>query len=190
MSAASVATQPRVPGKYQDGGQWTSVAGGWAASLPKDQQEALTRYASTEYLSINRDLRSGTTSATTDVMDAAFETAPALDREVTVYRGMTVRGFVPEVGATFTDMGFVSTSGKASIARAFGSGHGESVFAIIRLPVGTKPIPMPYVLKAWHGADFPDVETEILLNRGSRFKVTGLLLDGRGRKTLMLDLLP
>jgi hypothetical protein len=101
-------------------------------------------------------------------LDAMIESAPPLKRPIKTIRGVKdVDGMFGDegstVGNTFQDNGFVSTSTSERAAWKF---HGHSGAQIhIHIPAGNK------AMKILLQADDDDSEKEIMLPRGSRFKV-------------------
>lgn len=125
---------------------------------------------STLYASMNRYLRdpkkfNENSERYAKELDKLFIPSPY---NATVYRA-TERPMELKVGDTFTDKGYVSTSlDEEFVARTFGYGLGgrqAKRFSLYRLNLkkGTKIIPISN-----RG------ESEILLSRGTKFKVTGV----------------
>ena len=118
-------------------------------------------------------------------MDDLFKSTIAeIPKDVTVYRGMSLKGvdWEKSIGKTFSDKGFVSTSTSKKIAGAFAKVAFDSkenaAIVKLRVPKGTKAIPM----RAIFGKDTiqstrVDREREILINRGSSFKITSIRKD-------------
>jgi len=137
--------------------------------------------------SLNAILRGKATSTDADqkvvmALDSLFDDAKPLDRDIEVYRGMTgntagkLRDL--EVGATFSDAAYVSTSTDKTAADFFATGgHGDKggarVSFVIKVPKGTKAI------------DGEKQEAELILKRGVRFKVVG-----KAGSVLTLEVLP
>ena len=106
-------------------------------------------------------------------MDSAFKkTAVSCKRDMYLYRGMTLAvekkksdeswAGKLKVGDTITDKGFASASSEKGVARTFAtSGYSTGVLFTIKVPKGKK---------AMAGLDS---EYELILNRGSKFKVVG-----------------
>ena len=115
-------------------------------------------------------------------LDAVFEKIPPLERPVEVKRGVSnsnkMFGAVgSRVGKEFTDKGYVSTTHHAS--ERYGSiefGGTDKADLSIVLPKGAKGF-QPIT----HG-QFGDKEGEVLLPRGSRFKVVKDFMDGALRR--------
>lgn len=153
--------------------------------LTKAEAEVLDAYTEGAYRDINKTLRGIPTDATTvknvdytkDIpiddavagMDRAFEKAPPLKESLVTYRGGQFPSDVP-VGAEFTDNGFVSTGATPfTAAYSFWAANGKKgVVMEIVVPKGTKAIVPDMALKRdreqW-------IEGEVLLPRGSRFRV-------------------
>lgn len=190
-------------------GRFDSVyaASGWAdqnagahiRSLPKEQRNALGYYKRGGYQSINSRLREtgGNLSAVPkgtreriEPMDGAFKNAPSTDRAVMVMR----RGLPPEVkrafanhneagllGQTFGDDGFASTTMNNDwLSQAVG-GHGQ-LFLV--LPKGSKALPIDGTANI-KGAP----EDELLLPRGSRYRITTVERGDKGDPIIEAELL-
>jgi hypothetical protein len=165
-------------------GEWTSGGGSSAeisakvselqpkavADLSVAERRSLSRYTDVHYKEINSYVRGSKMlsfghatrqRAETDARNIDSVMARAkLPQAMTVYRGMRPGLFAElKPGDEFTDKGFVSVSANPKIAKHFG--HGS---ALIKLPAGAKVIPI---------GDKSQVskEAELLINRGSRFKV-------------------
>ena len=109
-----------------------------------------------------------------DAFDEEIDKVPGLPKNTLLYRGTRSRSaetlFSRDVGEEFTDLGFVSTSLEYETAEMFSStGDGNQnngVILEIEAPAGTKAIS----LAAYFG-DEVDAETEIVLARGTTFRV-------------------
>ena len=105
-----------------------------------------------------------------------------LPRDTTLYRGVQENFWGQEIGGTFTDAGFVSTSARYSSAHKFGPTVIE-----INAPASTRGMYMRGVSKA--GEEF-----EYLLPRGATFKITGFKYPASGRQTdnmtVTVDIVP
>lgn len=122
---------------------------------------------------LNRDLREGQEPAgfhaeVMQDMDTALEDSQ-VPEDMIVYRAGNLPEGV-EVGDSFTDNAFVSTTLMQSYAAEYAAEHRSAVFEI-RLPQGTQA---GYVKKM---SGFPK-EAEIIINRGSSFSVVGVNTDG------------
>lgn len=129
------------------------------------EKTALRQYTSFGYSTLNRHLRQGgpATGAVT-TLDGAFAAAVPLVREATVYRGMGgPAASAPAVGKTYTDLGFISTSLNENKALGF---TGSVGLVVITLPVGATVLNL-------EARQVGAGEAEILLPRGSSFRVTG-----------------
>lgn len=151
----------------------------WAQKLDGDSYEVLTQYAGEEHKRINKHSRGAPPpplgmNASIDaeyqaeIMEDAIASAPRLAKPITVYRGLTMEAAVKidraQIGSTILDKGFASTSTAETTARDFAQG-GAPILRI-KLPKGTNAISM-------HPFTEFDNEHEILLQRGSQFKITG-----------------
>lgn len=111
-----------------------------------------------------------TVSQITSEMDNVFGKAPSLGEPVVTFRG----GLVPasaKPGDEFTDAGFVSTSGVPFTAvYSFwrGGGGPEKVVMEIKSPKGTKVVIPDRALRR---PTDERIEGEMILNRGTRFRV-------------------
>jgi ADP-ribosyltransferase exoenzyme len=109
-------------------------------------------------------------------LDDAFAKATPLPENVTVYRGVsdvTMLGDFTQ-GEVLTDPGFLSTSLDKRVAGQFSDQEaGKGVVLELRIPAGTKAIPLS-------GAAGGDAQSELLLNRGSRFRVISKTWFGHG----------
>jgi hypothetical protein len=153
--------------------------------LSVDAQVSLRHYH-TEYTAVNTNLREGgIVSDTVKDVDEAFKEAPKLKEPTAVYRGLRSSEFFGSLkpGDVVTDKGFVSTTADPDTARNYASqlagrlfrtGVPQATIVRIKLPKGTRYLP---------GAPG---HTELVLNRGSRFRVIGSGKDRQG--TLAVDL--
>lgn len=173
------------------GNQWGSAAGGassgavssrgdymtdaavahkriadWHGKMTQQEQDALDDLTGNGFAKINSELREGKADdPRIEHLDSAFSKASPLPEPIVVHRGFQGRGADKlrkvKVGETFTDEGYSSTSLKERIARSFrkrfSSDPGQ--YASIIVPKGTR------VLAG------VELEKEVLLPRGSRFKV-------------------
>ena len=151
----------------------------WAQKLDGDSYEVLTQYAGEEHKRINKHSRGApppplSMNASIDaeyqaeIMEDAIASAPKIAKPITVYRGLSMEAAVKvdraKIGSTILDKGFASTSTAETTARDFAQG-GAPILRI-KLPKGTSAISM-------HPFTEFDNEHEILLQRGSQFKITG-----------------
>jgi peptidoglycan hydrolase-like protein with peptidoglycan-binding domain/GNAT superfamily N-acetyltransferase len=140
--------------------------------LDRDQRRAIREYSGGRYRDINHTLRGkdwtySDTQELIDGLDSVFEAGAKTDRPMSVKRRvMGARLFLGEpgskVGKTFTDPAFVSTTEMADMKKIAGVfGHDE---IDIHLPEGTPALRLGKLSNNSH-------EQEILLKRGTRFKV-------------------
>lgn len=138
------------------------------------EAKAIDDYTADGYEAINTFLRGNDPSDVISdehaeeiyAMDAMFERS-SLSEPLTVYRVMP-----PELlngmkdGTVFQDDGFVSTSGSPDINYILGGETGTSATPVkINLPKGSRAVPVA------HLSAMPK-ENEVLIDRGSRFKVS------------------
>lgn len=149
-------------------------------SLTDEQISSIKDYMSLGYQDMNTALRGApppppspykTKKALekSKVLEKTIDAAPGLAKEVTVYRGLSEEAFdalKARTGKTFTDKGFASTS--LSLDRASNFNRSGMAMLRIKVPKGAKAIPVEKWWKAFHGRS----EHEILIQRGSRFKIT------------------
>jgi hypothetical protein len=146
------------------------------SKLDASAKQSVNAYSDTAYIPINNCLRSSCNDL--DVknqthiqqLDKAIGSS-ALPQDTVLYRGF---GFAPKglsklkVGATFSDKGYVSTSLNRSIAESFTKGGAKgSVVMRIKAKKGTKALPVSAISEY-------QKEHEVLLPRGSNFRVTGV----------------
>jgi hypothetical protein len=115
------------------------------------------------------------------MLDSVFEKTLPSEKEQTVYRGVSGEVAIKlrntEIGSSFVDKGYVSTSGMKNIADAFVTvGNQGSATAVlsINVPKGTKVFSVPKMFALRPG--FPTgamLELERILPRGTRFEVVG-----------------
>lgn len=143
---------------------------------------ALKAYTGDGYRSVNSRLRNQPVKIGSDIeakqiqagLDKSFENAPTVPRNMVVYRGIdrdAIKGLKP--GDSFIDKGFVSTTIKGT-----GEFKGGAKLEI-RVPKGSKGIYVASISKY-------KSEREMLLNRGSKFKV----IEQRPNGGLLLELIP
>lgn len=140
----------------------------------------LIAYTGIEYQTINRYLRDDDDYANSEkvqLMDRAFRNhSVELTEPVTVYRGMRMEHhkdnpYEPEAGYTLEDKAFMSTSARLWEAFQFAGGKSSdmtsgmtstSVVVQIKVPAGTRVL----------GGEMD--EKELILNRGTKVRVTGV----------------
>lgn len=141
-------------------------------------QRAILAWNGSEYEDINAELRGGGEWQTGPQqrsirgLDRAFETlAKPAPRDMTVYRGVTTKhdsDFEP--GAIIEDKGFQSTTHHHKIAASFaGDDDPRGVVLHIKIKKGHRVL-VPELPDSFDGPG--GAEPEILLNRGSRYRVT------------------
>jgi hypothetical protein len=147
----------------------------WAAGLSDIERNAIAAYSSNSD-AFNPKLRAGA-GGPPDMaaLDASLKRS-VLPEDKTVYRGVQHDFINGSVGDTFTDRAYVSTSTERGTADQFRTDHGrlgEEAGALIeiRLPKGTNGADMTALSLAYS-------ESEILLPRGSRFRITGIRDEG------------
>ena len=153
----------------------------WHAELGTNERNALGVYVGTGYVDINNTLRRGESHTLTPTsaggltkeqvgfnierLDAALSKA-SLKEATVVYRALepklTEHLLGVNEGSEFVDKGFISTSLSSDIAHAgFGSSSTHPVIARIAVPAGYRA---GYLVQRR--------EAELLLARGSKFKIT------------------
>jgi hypothetical protein len=177
-----------------------STAGGTDVLPDVQVQQAISRYGNHGYRQINAHLRgedvfsgplAGQYRAESDELVGRIDKAMAVSKlrdSVLVHRGVpsaegtfgpSAAGRTRFEGMTWKDNAFVSTSADRDIANHFA---GEVIMQV-RVPRGTQAITLSGAKR----------ESEILLDRGLTFKVTGqtdvILDDGRVQRHLDVDVL-
>ena len=154
----------------------------YSAQLTDPQTRAALKYSGHAYEEINNKLRAGKRHEVTKELDAAIKTAPAPSR-IEVYRGVSISAGTPfhalitglRPGDTFADKAYVSTTSNRD--KAFGGGTAFT----ITVPKKMKAAPIP---------SHHDGEVEYLLPRGSTFRVTRVVVQGRQREIFMTVVAP
>ena len=166
---------------------------------PSDRRRALEDYTHTTDSAVNGYLRQGNdpyrparwqaeVARQAQALDAAMAKAPALKRDLTVYRGIDHFGLAALgiragdrslVGRSFTDAGFVSTSGSPTAASGFAD---AGAILEITVPKGARVMPLGALS---HFAD----EDEHLLGRGGSFRVDAVETQG-GRLAIKVTYTP
>jgi hypothetical protein len=145
-------------------------------------QEALRRWQS-DHEQINAELREGEgddwrtgphAETITDLTNAVRGAGPTLKDDLVTWRGVGGMGVdaFPGVGGEFTDKGFTSLSTSKRVAAGFTTGlegveRGDKALLKVTVEKGSHVVQTP-------GGAHGRVEKELLLNRGTRFKVTGV----------------
>ena len=139
-------------------------------SLSGSQQRAIKEYVGMGYGKINRTLRgepSWPQSASVDeqvrLLDSVIRNVPPLSGDALVYRGLKTELDI-DVGDTFTDLAYVSTTMDKRVATGFAQGANIPNTSVIeiRVPAGSRGLVLkfsPYDVK------------EILFGRNTRFRV-------------------
>lgn len=162
------------------------------AKMRASAQYATLSYTGGQYTDINAALRTGdhmawATGSQQRVirgMDRAFEATSGLSKTTTLWRGLSEDHQGLTVGGVFEDRGFVSTAPSRKTAEHFVGDKG--VLIRITAPKGTralapmltgKPSPELSGMIRRDGAEVSAVvggaEPELVLPRGTKFKVTG-----------------
>jgi hypothetical protein len=156
---------------------------GWAQKLTNDEQQALKDYAGSSFSwDLNENLRSETVEMSDRNVRVARDLTSALSKasfpqDIILYRGITDpygklgNKFKDNIGKTFTDKGFVSTTlNYKYIGNQISSVGKVAKGIVIKIPKGAKAAGVdPYnsTMKEW----------EVLIQRNSRFRV--LKYDGK-----------
>ena len=163
----------------------------WGKSLNPKQADAIEDYVGPSYEEINSLLRSdkwSTSSKQTTIRNItrAIESAPPTPHDTEVYRGVDA-SFLPslKVGNEIEDKGFCSTAVDRADAESFAGASGGVLH--IKVPKGTRAAFIDAVVK-YRDEDAPS-ENELLLNRGSRFKVVARSKDKSGRTNVFVELM-
>lgn len=151
----------------------------WLKGLPSAERDALLKFKGIYGKEVNKHLRHGTKGvdpALAGRIEAAIDAAPPLKNDTIVWRGL--RGVVDDPlkylrqhGNIISDKGFASTSLDPNVARRFSDG----TLVRVTLPKGTRAAPMAIPKGMIGGGLAPEEvnrEVELLVQRGSRFKVT------------------
>lgn len=149
------------------------------------EAEAFKDYQGTWYHDINGPLRSGApleprAQEIASTLDSAISKS-AIDAETVVFRGLYERPSGLESAAEFVDNGFSSTSLNEDFVRRIFA-EGEDAFVMrITLPRGTNAVRLDT------SRNLPDFfqEDEILLGRGSRFRVLSETKGAPGEPTVL-----
>jgi hypothetical protein len=152
---------------------------------------ALADWSGTDYRALQRMARTGTVDPTGENTAADLEKRlAAIDKVVasgripkatTLYRGLRLKGADLTVGRTFSDDGFSSTTTSARIGRDFARSRvgdpSSGVFMSIRVPRGAS------------GASVrKQGEREVVLPRGSTFRVRSVKVNADGSRDVVVDL--
>lgn len=151
--------------------------------LSKDQRFALREYSGGRYRDINHTLRGkdwtySDTQKLIDDLDAVFDKGAATTEPMTVRRRVQGAKHMfgepgERVGKMFTDPGFISTTEHDEGSTFFGQDELE-----IRLPTGTPAVRLGDTSQNAN-------EREVLLRRGTRFKVQSDKVTPKGRRIVL-----
>jgi hypothetical protein len=152
-----------------------ATADQWLSTMPQDrsddQQEALDDYKVMGFLDTNAALRSGDDSGSTvEHIDAAMASSTTPD-DVTAYRVMQMGDSPPEVGSSFTDGAYASTTLDPKMAaETFDNWKDtQGTFVVdLQVPAGTHAVAMDS-----DKSNPVTSESELLLDRGMTYQVTG-----------------
>lgn len=152
----------------------------YVEGLDAEAFEVLTHYAGEEHKAINKQSRGapppplkGSVAAEADyhaeVIEDAIAAAPRIAAPVTVYRGLDNMEVITkmskaQIGSTIIDHGFASTSTSQTAAGEFA--RGGSPMLRITLLKGASALSM-------HPFTEFDNELEVLIQRGTNYKITG-----------------
>lgn len=164
---------------------WKSHFTLWYNGLTQLQKNAISEYTGSAYGPINKLLRAGQSVEGSHYkhvilnLDAALASV-VIPFDVTLYRSGTRKfDLKTPVGSVITDLGFVSTSTDLAFAKGWNAG----VFMEIRCRKGSRG---GYVyLHSSH-----KTEREVMLPRGSRFRVISVEKQPGQKPHVVLELLP
>jgi hypothetical protein len=185
---------PRVPGGSSEGGQFGEDGGGssgtessGAVDLTPEEQASITYYQGDKgFEAINGSLRKGNSPGEHAKRLSSAIGKHRLAQETTVYRGFgnTLSKKLADMWRdkepgdppiTFVDKGFVSTSSSKKIAESFSKNT-----ITIKLPKGYNALPVTD-REMSH-------EKEILIDRGTKFKVTNMRKTAAGWKRFEVEI--
>lgn len=171
-----------------------AIAGDGKLDLSGEEQAAIRSYTGEQFTNVNRTLREGKENGISKLLDAVFARVPGSKHEISVMR--TVRHDVGEelfgpsgskIGKEFSDLGFISTSFHNRVS-------GDEKYKVsakkfpavihIKIPAGTK------ALRPWKYGRYKDKEGEVILPRGTRFKVSGDFVDEKGFRRIQVEVVP
>lgn len=159
-----------------------------SVELSPQQTQAIKEYTGSMYKSVNPRLRAGKPVPKADskdvkLVDEAFSKASTTEA-IEVYRGVgateqdTFANL--QVGSSFEDKGFVSTSTDKDTADNFSRGDNPTILHI-QVPAGSKAISVDSLSVFKKGGYATRSENEILLNRGGSYKVVSIKPAKRGQ---------
>lgn len=145
--------------------------------------DAMKAYSGSMYRDLNSRLRAGKNASREDAadlkqMDKVFERASTKE-PITVFRGVGPEMAAKlKAGASFTDGGFSSGTASRDIAEAYSSFGGDGgALMEIRVPKGAKAVSLKETSAFGGSSSKTRSEEEILLNRGSNFRVVEVVQD-------------
>lgn len=149
------------------------------SELSTGERQMVSTYTGASYYSINKGLRNpppGFGKEITDPLDNALKKS-VLAKDTTLLRGMSltpdqVKQFKP--GKAFIDKGYVSTTTSAKVMESFSHGTGTSA---VHLQITAKAGKNALDVKPFSQHKG---EAEVLLPRGSKFKITSVKEPGPG----------
>jgi 8-oxo-dGTP pyrophosphatase MutT (NUDIX family) len=165
------------------------------AKLTANEAKAVEDYADLSFSDVNQHLRAGKAPESyrnSDIthLDNVFDKVAPTSQAMVVHRGITNAAMSmfgspgERVGDTFQDKAFVSTSANAKeAATTFGSTGYGNAHVHITVPAGTK------VVKPGSLA-YRKVEKELILPRGSNFRIDRDEVDADGRRHVHVTLQP
>jgi hypothetical protein len=163
-------------------------------SLTPAELKAIEDYQGENYKGINSTLRRGETPGPVIAkriqgLDSAVSKG-VLAADKTLYRSGNGWGNPGEmIGKTFTDHGFVSTSEGTTLPSRMAASRKDGVFARIKAPAGASVGYLGKVFNAQSTSKYGRVkENEILLPRGSTFKVTAARRNSEGTWIVDMEL--
>lgn len=175
-----------------------SSHGNWASSGTYPTQDNVSdfmydsvySYTNRGYKYLNWTLRNNMQYFKSDVdgMDAVIEQTPALTENKTLLRGVTGgianQLLESQVGTTFRDKGYMSTTGNINVAKFFSSNQSDDyAIMVLDVPKGMKAFqPRKFFIGQDDGSDLwgaLNAEDEYILPRGTKFQVTGVDKDTR-----------
>ena len=171
-----------------------SVAVGTNA-LKASEKMSISNYTQTGYLDTNKVSRGAPPPPLTgqrlknaervgNEVDGVIKRTPPLTSDIVVHRGTTTAVLGVEslddldglVGSEFSDKGIVSTSLSLSTAQLHANKKpGGAVIMKVTVPAGSRAYAVPEELEYFNPMNIKEsFETEVLLPRGTRFKVTSV----------------
>lgn len=159
----------------------------WYRSLTEGERAALDDYLGFDYSDVNNRLR-GIWPMNEDVEEKVRLLDGALSRgsvpdDIIVYRGLSSaelhRELSSRVGGIWEERGYTSASLRPYAARQFaGSSTDTAVTMDIKVPKGSR------------GAFIDSEEVEILIPRGSRYRIVGTWVDPDTGRHVAAELIP